>query len=101
DIEFILQPKWKIASDQPGSGNTKNIGSVKDQAALREGMGPFARLGAEGEAIFDRYWQEYLTTDMARKVDLPRPLFRNLREYLERINRPDLLARLDESRPIP
>lgn len=101
DVEFILQPKWKIASDQPGSGNTKNIGSVKDLAALREGMGPFARLGAEGEAIFDRYWQEYLTADMARKVDLPRPLFRNLREYLERINRPDLLARLDESRPIP
>ncbi|MGB9870863.1 MAG: type II restriction endonuclease [Anaerolineae bacterium] len=93
DIEFLLQPKWRIASDQPGSGNTKNIGSVKDLAALRAGMGPFARLGPEGEALFDQYWQEYLTADMARKVDLPRPLFRNLREYLERINRPDLLAR--------
>lgn len=101
DIEFILQPKWKIASDQPGSGNTKNIGSVKDLYALRAGMGPFARLGTEGEALFDRYWQEYLTADMARKVDLPRPLFRNLREYLERINRLDLVARLDESHPIP
>ena len=50
--------------------------------------------------MFDQYWQEYLTPDMARKVDLPRPLFRNLREYLERINRPDLVKRLDESRPI-
>jgi len=100
DIEFILQPKWKIASDQPGSGNTKNIGSVKELAALREGRGPFALLGEEGRALFDQYWQEYLTPDMARKVDLPRPLFRNLREYLERINRPDLVKRLDESRPI-
>lgn len=100
DIEFIFQPKWKIASDQPGSGNTKNIGSIKDLMALRDGTGPFAQLGAEGESIFDRYWQEYLTTDMARKVDLPRPLFRSLREYLERINRPDLLARLNENCPV-
>jgi hypothetical protein len=96
DIEIIFQPKWKIASDQPGSGNTKNIGSVKTVEALRKGLGPFAKLGKEGEAIFDQYWQEYLTADMARQVDLPKPLFRNLREYLQRINRYDLLKRLEE-----
>jgi hypothetical protein len=95
DIEIIFQPKWKIASDQPGSGNTKNIGSVKTVEALRKGSGPFAKLGEEGEVIFDRYWQEYLTADMARKVDLPKPLFRNLREYLHHINRFDLLKRLE------
>ncbi|MBI3978918.1 MAG: restriction endonuclease [Chloroflexi bacterium] len=94
DIEFIFQPKWRIASDQPGSGNTKNIGSVKRIDDLRSGLGPFARLGDEGPLVFDRYWQEYLTIDMARQVELPRPLFRNLRDYLRHVNRPDLLARL-------
>lgn len=96
DIELIFQPKWKIASDYPGSGNTKNIGSVKDLIALREGRGPFALLGEEGKTIFDRYWQEYLTRDMARQVDLPKPPFRNLHQYLRHINRPDLLKRFEE-----
>jgi len=95
DIEIIFQPKWRIASDQPGSGNTKNIGSVKDIEILKRGLGPFAQLGDEGEAIFDRYWQEYLTADMARQIELPKPLFRNLREYLQNINRFDLLKRLE------
>ncbi|MCK5346870.1 MAG: restriction endonuclease, partial [Candidatus Heimdallarchaeota archaeon] len=27
DFEFIIQEKWKIAGEKPGSGNTKNIGS--------------------------------------------------------------------------
>ena len=26
DFQFFVQPKYKIAKDQPGSGNTKNIG---------------------------------------------------------------------------
>ncbi len=51
DIEIIFQPKWKIASDQPGSGNTKNIGSVKSVNALRKGLGPFAKIGDEGEKM--------------------------------------------------
>lgn len=28
DISFFVQEKWRIAIDRPGSGNTKNIGSV-------------------------------------------------------------------------
>jgi Restriction endonuclease EcoRV len=28
DFDYFLQEKWKIAIDRPGSGNTKNIGSV-------------------------------------------------------------------------
>ncbi len=47
------------------------------------------------EKIFDQYWQEYLTADMARLVDLPKPLFRNLREYLVYKNLHDLLERLE------
>jgi len=25
---FFVQPKWKIANDIPGSGNTRNIGGI-------------------------------------------------------------------------
>lgn len=28
DFSFFVQEKWKIATDRPGSGNTKNIGSI-------------------------------------------------------------------------
>jgi len=98
DIEILFQEKWRIASDRPGSGNTRNIGSVTDLEALRHGLGPFAQLGAAGEEIFNEYWQHYLNRDMARAVDLPRPPFRNLREYLKYRNRWDLLAQLEDER---
>lgn len=66
DFTFILQEKWRIASDQPGSGNTKNIGSVRNIQSLTEGNGTFAALG---EQTFDDYWMNYLTRDMARAID--------------------------------
>jgi len=96
DIEFTLQPKWKIALDRPGSGNTCNIGAVQDIDRLREGRGPFAMLGEEGQEIFEDYWSHYLTNDMARRVELTSPPYRNLAEYLRYRNRQDLLQRLEE-----
>ena len=30
NFQFFVQEKWKIAIDRPGSGNTKNIGSVNN-----------------------------------------------------------------------
>ncbi|MBM4048476.1 MAG: restriction endonuclease [Planctomycetes bacterium] len=77
DFTFLLQEKWRIASDRPGSGNTKNIGSVRDIHALVEGNGPFA---AHGQEVFDDYWMNYLTDDMARAIDSDVP-YRNLEEY--------------------
>ncbi len=53
DLEIILQEKWRLAGTTPGSGNTKNIGSVRTIEALRKGLGPFAMLEGEGPAIFD------------------------------------------------
>ncbi len=78
DFTFLLQEKWRIASDRPGSGNTRNIGSVKRIDALVSGEGPFAPYG---EAVFDDYWMNYLTPDMARAIDSVVP-YRNLEEYL-------------------
>jgi len=97
DIEIFFHEKWRVASDRPGSGNTRNIGSVTDLTLLREGRGPFVHLGEEGEAIFNEYWQQYLNRDMARAAELSAPPFRNLREYLRYRNRLDLIARLEET----
>ena len=77
DFVFLLQEKWRIASDKTGSGNTKNIGSVKIIEDLVNGNGVFA---SEGEHVFDDYWTNYLTTDMARAIDSS-VRYKNLSEY--------------------
>ena len=77
DFAFLLHEKWRIANDKPGSGNTKNIGSVKRIYDLQNGAGPFSHYGAD---VFDDYWTNYLTLDMARAIDSSQP-YRNLDEY--------------------
>jgi len=83
DFNFLVQEKWRVAAGHPGSGNTKNIGSVTNIEELVSGKGPFSKLGKEA---FDDYWMNYLTKDMARAIDSPIP-FHNLKEYLEWKNR--------------
>ncbi|MFQ3590683.1 MAG: type II restriction endonuclease [Chloracidobacterium sp.] len=78
DFQFFAQEKYCIASDHPGSGNTKNIGSVTEIDKLVSGSGPFASLG---ENVFDDYWVYYLTKDMARAAELKQPPYTNLRSY--------------------
>ena len=79
DLQFFVQPKYQIAKDQPGSGNTKNIGAVGKLDNLINGTGPFAKLG---EKIFDDYWMFYLTKDMARAAELDKPPYTTLATYL-------------------
>src|SRR5207245_11303160 len=76
---FFAQPKYRIASPRPGSGNTKNIGSVIKIDELVNGTGPFASLGEE---VYDDYWMFYLTRDMAQALSVTRP-YTNLKTYLE------------------
>lgn len=78
NFEFFVQEKWKIAIDRPGSGNTKNIGSVSNIEDLIKGNGSFSELG---ENVFDDYWMYYLTADMAKMAELPKPFYKNLIEY--------------------
>lgn len=75
---FFVREKWEIAIDRPGSGNTKNIGSVNRIDDLLNGKGVFSELG---EDIFNDYWMYYLTADMARKAELPKPYYTNITEY--------------------
>jgi hypothetical protein len=79
DFRFFAQPKYRIASGRPGSGNTKNIGSATKIDQLVNGTGPFAVLGEE---VYDDYWMFYLTRDMAEALDVKRP-YTNLKTYLE------------------
>ena len=77
DFTFLIQEKWRIASDHTGSGNTKNIGSIKNIEDLVAGKGVFANYGKE---VFDDYWMNYLTKDMARAIDSEMP-YHNFEEY--------------------
>lgn len=79
DFLFFAQPQYRVASARPGSGNTKNIGSITEIEHLINGTGPFSNLG---EQIYDDYWMFYLTNDMARALEIERP-YTNLKTYLE------------------
>ena len=57
--------------------------SVKNISVLVEGGGDFAPFG---EDVFDDYWRNYLTRDMARAIESEVP-YRNLEEYWEWRNR--------------
>ena len=56
NFQFFVTEKWKIASDKGGSGNTANIGSIHNIAAIINGRGMFSKLG---EHWFDEYWMNY------------------------------------------
>ncbi len=79
DIEIIVQPKYRIASERPGSGNTANIGSISEIKKLQKGKGPFAKYG---EAVFEDYWRNFMQRKTARDGGTKQP-FRNIEEYLK------------------
>ena len=56
NFQFFAEEKWKIASDEVGSGNTANIGSIKNIKDIINGNGTFAKLG---EQMFDAYWMNF------------------------------------------
>lgn len=81
---FFLQPKYKIAIDHPGSGNTKNIGGVPDLDKLINGQGPFVeKFGDKAEEVFDDYWINYRTSDEAKKLEMEKPNYTDIDSYLE------------------
>lgn len=75
---FFVQPKWKIASDRPGSGNTRNIGGSDDIEKLINGTGPFSELG---EDVFDDYWMNYYGKADAKLYGPGEPNYNNLKSY--------------------
>ena len=58
DFVFFAHEKWRIASKTTGSGNTANIGSIKNIEDLYYGKnGAFS-----SEEEFDEYWMNYART---------------------------------------
>jgi hypothetical protein len=78
-FDFLVQEKYKIACDHPGSGNTKNIGSCNKINDLKQGKGIFSKLGVK---VFDDYWENYMTKEMAKSAELKNPPYSNIRQYL-------------------
>lgn len=89
DFDFFAAPKWKIASDSQGSGNTANIGSIKDIEDLKNGNGVFSKLG---EDWFDEYWMNYGTTTMIK--DGKTVKVTNIWDFLEFKGRTDLVDKV-------
>lgn len=88
DFKFFVQPKWRIASDCPGSGNTRNIGGITDLEDLISGNGPFTKY-ADGEKVFDSYWIGYYNVQDAKQKGLGAPPYNNLitfKKYLQEQN---------------
>lgn len=89
DFDFFVAPKWKIASDGRGSGNTANIGSIKDIADLKAGRGVFSELGEEW---FDEYWINYGSAKMVKDgKTIP---ITNIWDFLEFKGRTDLFDKV-------
>ena len=89
DLDFFAAPKWKIASDKQGSGNTANIGSIKDIEDLKKGRGVFSKLG---EKWFDEYWMNYGKMVMI-KNGKPKKIS-NIWDFLEFKGRRDLFNKV-------
>jgi len=89
DFDFFVAPKWKIASDSQGSGNTANIGSIKDIEDLKKGNGVFSKLG---EKWFDEYWMNYGTATMIKDGETIK--ITNIWDFLEFKGRTDLFDKV-------
>lgn len=89
DFDFFAAPKWKIASDRQGSGNTANIGSIGNIDDLKSGNGVFSQLGEEW---FDEYWMNYGTATMIREGKSIK--IKNIWDFLEFKGRTDLFDKV-------
>lgn len=89
DFDFFAAPKWKIASDKQGSGNTANIGSITDIDDLKNGNGVFSLLG---EKWFDEYWMNYGSASMIKNKKTIK--ITNIFDFLEFKGRTDLFDKV-------
>jgi len=71
NFTFFAAEKWRIASDKSGSGNTANIGSIKNIADILAGNGVFVNAG---EGIFDDYWTNFGKIQIEAKDGKRKPM---------------------------
>src|SRR3990172_5353828 len=78
DFQFFICEKWEIASDQRGSGNTANIGSINKIEDIIICGGMFKNLG---EKWFDDYWMNYGKI-IIKGTDGKEQKIKSLKDYL-------------------
>ena len=66
NVDAFLREKWEIASKVPGSGNTTNIGSVKNIKCLLQRKTIFA-----SDKEFFSYWSTYKSSKPLRGAERP------------------------------
>lgn len=73
NVSIFIRQKFEITGIRAGSGNTKNIGSIKlsDPQQFRTERGPFCNF-AKGKLACDFYWKNYeqYILDIASTTDL-------------------------------
>jgi len=79
NFEFFVAEKWRIASDQQGSYNTANIGSIQNIEDIIHGRGMFSKLG---ESWFDDYWMNYGKITIADETGGTKKISR-LKDFVE------------------
>lgn len=87
---FFVQPKWKIASDKTGSGNTRNMGGIDDIDDLMAGNGTFADLG---EDVFDDYWMNFFNAADAKKAGIGKPRYNNIETYKKYLDKQEKIRK--------
>lgn len=87
---FFVQPKWKIASDKTGSGNTRNMGGIVDIDDLIAGNGTFAGLG---EDVFDDYWMNFFNAADAKKAGIGKPHYNSIETYKRYLNKQERIRK--------
>ena len=81
-FKIFFVEKWKIATDKPGSGNTKNIGSIKSISKILSGEGPFTEQ-YDGYNVFNSFWQNFETLEMAKANGRDSRIYTNLKSFYE------------------
>lgn len=89
NLDFFVCEKWQIASDKAGSGNTANIGSIKNIYDLLNAKGIFKNLGEEW---FDDYWKNYGKITINKNGKDKK--ITNLVDFLEYRGRSDLKSKI-------
>lgn len=87
NFELFFQEKYRIAADKPGSGNTKNIGSECNIQKLIKGEGIFVKeFENQAKKMFDKYWINYETKDMALAQQRLKPQYSNIKTFKDFFN---------------
>lgn len=84
DLEFVVQPAWRISSRQRSSTTREYIGAVDLIEDLRDGRGEFAT-----PAEFYDYWRAFpfrISQQVQRQLDR---LIRRQQERIDELERRD------------